>query len=126
MDSKSAGRNDAPIMARKHRKEFRTLYIGQWASRLQRKPSEIARAVGITESYLSLLISGDKKNPSATLLMDISEVLGISVNDLYRPPPTREVTGAVVQLRPDQLAVLGELLDTMKTRPGSQPRPPKK
>jgi transcriptional regulator with XRE-family HTH domain len=95
----------------KARKDLPPLYLGPWFARLGRKPSEIARKVGIEESYLSLLISGDKKNPSAAIVYAISEELGISMNDLYRHPPERDVTNAIVKLRPDQLSALSDLLD---------------
>ena len=95
----------------KARKDLPRLYLGPWFARLGRKPSEIARKVGIEESYLSLLISGDKKNPSAAIVYAISEELGISMNDLYRHPPERDVTNAIVKLRPDQLSALSDLLD---------------
>lgn len=108
------GPDDYPDMAKPHVKRLRTLYLGPWLARLGRRPSEVAKAVGVGESYLSLLISGDKRNPSGALLLAISEELGISVNDLYRRPPDHEVTEAVTQLRPDQLATLGSLLDQMK------------
>lgn len=112
--------NDYPGMARSPRPQYRPLFIGPWIIRLGRKPSEIAKAVGVGESYLSLLISGDKKNPSGALLLAISEELGISVNDLYRRPPSQEVTDAVTTLRPDQVAALGELLDSVRGK-----KPPK-
>lgn len=105
--------NDHRGMARKPAR-LRPLHIGLWISRLGRKPSEIAKAVGIGESYMSLLISGEKNNPSAALLLSISEELGITINDLYRRPPEREVTDQISQLRPDQIAALGDLLDTIK------------
>ena len=111
-----AGSEEYPDMARPHVKRLRTLHLGPWLARLGRKPSEIAKAVGVGESYLSLLISGDKKNPSGALLLAISEELGISVNDLYRRPPEHDVTDAITQLRPDQLATLGELLDKVKPK----------
>lgn len=48
----------------------------------QKTQKELASAVGITQGYLSLLESGDKKNPSITLLQRIAKELGITVNDL--------------------------------------------
>lgn len=97
-------------------KKVRTLHLGEWLSRLGRKPVELAKAIGVGESYISLLISGQKKNPSGALLLDISEFLGLSVNDLYEPPPPAETGNALKHLNPAQLAVLGTLLDKMKPR----------
>ena len=85
-------------------------------SALGRRPVDVAKAVEIGEPYLSQLISGEKRNPSAVLLFEISEVLGLSVNDLYRPPPAPGTTRALEGLSPGQMAVLGQLLDNMKNQ----------
>jgi transcriptional regulator with XRE-family HTH domain len=91
------------------------LYLGEWLSRLDRKPAEICKQVGITESYLSELISNKKKNPASHVMFAISELLGLAVNDLYRPPPPVSATAALDHLNPAQLAGLGALLDRIKT-----------
>jgi hypothetical protein len=70
----------------------------------------------VGESYISLLISGQKKNPSGGLLLDISEFLGLTVNDLFQPPPPPEASNAVEHMNPAQLAALGTLLNEIKTR----------
>lgn len=97
-------------------KSVRTLHLGEWLSRLDRKPVELAKAIGVGESYISLLISGKKNNPSGKLLLDISEFLSLTVNDLYKPPPPPAASDALNHLNPGQLAVLGTLLDQMKPR----------
>ncbi len=108
-------------MAKKGRTVYgrgkRKLYIGEWLSRLGRKPVELAKHLDVTEPYVSELISGKKDNPSHILLLDVSEWLGLTVNDLYRPPPDRLAVEAAQRLEPAQLAVLGRLLDDLK-RPG--------
>jgi len=97
-------------MARRPRK----LYIGEWIFRFSHKPVEIAKLANIGESYLSQLISGKKKNQSAAVLIDIANVLRISMDDLYQPPPPSSVAEATERLTPSQIAVLGRLLDNMK------------
>lgn len=104
-------------MARRPGRQFRRLYIGEWIVRLGRQQREIALAVGIGESYMSLLAAGTKKNPSGQLLFDISEILGVAVNDLYRPPPAAAALEAAESLSPQQIATLGRLLDTMNKFP---------
>lgn len=54
----------------------------EYRKQAQKTQKELASAVGITQGYLSLLESGDKKNPSITLLQRIAKELGITVNDL--------------------------------------------
>ena len=98
-------------MGKLPKRTYRPLYIGQWIIRLGRKPREVAAAAGIDESYLSNLISGEKRNPSAAVLFDISDVLGITVNDLYRPPPPASAVERAGELSPAQIAALGALLD---------------
>jgi transcriptional regulator with XRE-family HTH domain len=102
-------------------KRPRTFHLGEWLARLGRKPVELAKAVGVGESYISLLISGQKDNPSIRLLLDISEFLGLTINDLYRRPPPREASNALGHLSPAQLATLGTLLDEMKNRGPKKP-----
>lgn len=92
----------------------RRLYLGEWLARLGRTQAECARVAAITPTYVSELISQKKKDPSPAILLEISEWLGLTVNDLYRPPPPIEATAAVENLSPSQLAVLGNLLDQMK------------
>lgn len=92
----------------------RRLYLGQWLARLGRKQAECARALDLTPAYISEIVSGKKKNLSPALLLDLSEWLGLTVNDLYRAPPPIEATEAVDKLNPSQLATLGRLLDEMK------------
>jgi transcriptional regulator with XRE-family HTH domain len=103
----------APTQRRRRREPVRarTLYLGQWLAVLSRKPSEVARAINCNEGYLSLLISGkQKRNPSTELILDLSDELGVSVNALYNPPPTRDVAGEVGKLTTRQWAAFLEVL----------------
>ena len=103
-------RKQYPRMARRPKNPPK-LYIGEWIEHLgTKKPSEIAKEAGITESYLSLLISGEKDNPAAHYVKSISEAMGVSMNALYSRPPTRDVTDQVTKLAPELLAAMQELL----------------
>lgn len=91
------------------------IYLGEWLSVLGVRPVDVAKAVEVTESYLSELIAGTAKlNPSSALMFAISEFLGLSVNDLYRPPPPKSALQGSRALNPSQIAALGRLLDEMK------------
>lgn len=87
---------------------FRKLYIGEWLARLNLKPEHIAKEVGIQPSYLSDMISGKKKNPSARLLLAISEAMGVPMNDLYRAPPSTSQLEAIKDFSPDLLRRLSD------------------
>lgn len=63
------------------------LYLSEWMARLKKRPVDLARHLGVGESYISNLRSLRKSNPSLPLLIAISEFLGITVNDLCKPPP---------------------------------------
>lgn len=94
---------------------FRKLYIGEWLNRLGRRQNEAAEALAVTETYISELISGKKKNPHHTILYDLSEWLGLTINDLYRPPPPRAAVEAVdKRMSAADMAALGNLLDRVK------------
>lgn len=110
------GLADHPGMPRTVQKRTRTLYLGQWLRRLGRKQKEIADAAGVGESYISQLISNPRKGASPSVLLDISEELGISINDLYMPPPPADAVAAVGQLEPSQIAALGRLLEKLPPR----------
>jgi transcriptional regulator with XRE-family HTH domain len=93
--------------------QYRKLYLGEWLARLNMKAEHVAKEVDIQPSYLSMLISGEKKNPSARLLLAISEVMRVSVNDLYRPPPPAAQLESLKDLSPQ---LLNRLLEGQRTR----------
>jgi len=112
MDTQTHPANHADMPA-KSRVMFRKFYLGEWIARLQRSQVDVAEAVGIGKPYLSQLISGEKKNPSAALVLQLSEVLGVTVNDLYKPPPT---AASVESLRAYSPGVLQQLINQPKAK----------
>nr|DAF73210.1 MAG TPA: helix-turn-helix XRE-family like protein [Caudoviricetes sp.] len=44
--------------------------------------SELARQIGVSPSYITMLENGDKKNPSMEILLKISSALNINVSEL--------------------------------------------
>ena len=117
-ETASMARRQKPGLDTRRPAPLPDLQLGLWLARLGKKPSELAEAIGVTEGYVSLLISGDRKKPGIDLLFGISKFLGISIYALYKRPPERDVTDRVHQLRPDQLEALGALLDEIKKKPG--------
>lgn len=102
---------------RKPRNPSPHLFLGEWIIRLDRKRPELAVAVGITPTHMSEIISG-KKYPSPGLMFAIADELGITVDDLRRPPPPRLAVEAAERLAPNQLSALGALLNQIKKPPG--------
>jgi transcriptional regulator with XRE-family HTH domain len=90
------------------RPQYKKLHLGEWLARLNVKQADLARDVDITESYLSKLISGKKVNPAVSLLLQISDRLGLSVNDLYKQPPS---ISAIEDLKSFSPATVQQLLD---------------
>ena len=88
------------------RRQFRLLYIGQWIRALGKRPIDVVTATGLTESYLSLLISGKRKNPSAHVLATIAEYLEIPISYLYRPPPDQQFLEKAAEIDPSVLVRL--------------------
>jgi transcriptional regulator with XRE-family HTH domain len=105
-------------MSRIVEKLFKPLYVGEWvAGYLAKKglqQEDLAEAIGITDGYLSELMSGKKKNPSAHVLRAISEELGITINDFYNKPPSRSQLDRLKNLSPSDAATLTRLLDQSK------------
>ena len=91
MDSKRPI-SDHADMPGKAKPLFRALYVGEWITLMKKTREEICEGASIEKAYLAQLISGEKKNPSAKVVLGISEVLGVTVNDLYKKPPNTFVT----------------------------------
>jgi hypothetical protein len=84
------------------KQEHLPLHLGEWMSRFDARAVDIAKAAGVGQSYISSIISGKKPNPRFTILVKITDHLGISVNDLTRPPPPSEEFDRVRKLTPTQ------------------------
>jgi transcriptional regulator with XRE-family HTH domain len=79
------------------------LYLGQWLARLGIKPVELCRGTGLTDAYVSELISGKKINPSFNAIRDIADFLGVRIDELRRPPPPDDAVQSVGGLSPSTL-----------------------
>lgn len=83
-----------------------TYFIGPWLRALGHKQRDLVTAGILNEGYLSELISGGKRNPSAEIIMDIADFLGIPVDYLREPPPTPEFIQQASELDPEVLKKL--------------------
>ena len=89
--------------------------MGEWVAQSGRQQEDIAESAGITDAYLSELMSGKKKNPSAHVLFALSEELGITINDFYRKPPSQAQMNRLKNLSPSDAATLTRLLEQAKS-----------
>lgn len=76
------------------------LYLVDWIDAISTR-KEVAEAVGASVSYFANLKAGRKKNPSGELLFMISEFLGCTVNDFYRPPPAGHFIDTMAGFSPE-------------------------
>lgn len=87
-------------MAKAPKAAPRDLHLGPWLALFGATETQAGEAAGCGQSYIANLINGRKKNPSALILLRISEWLGVTVNDLYQPPPTRSEIAPMAKLSP--------------------------
>ncbi len=87
---------------------------------------DLARAAGISHSYLSEVEQG-KKMPSLKTLRNLCAALGISLAEFFAPEAEREpgippslqrLLDKAKLLSPEELAALEQLLDVWARRPG--------
>lgn len=74
-------------MGKRPQAQFRSLYLGDWIESMGYRQADVCKATGISQGYISNLSGGRKGNPSANILLRISEFIGITINDFYLPPP---------------------------------------
>jgi len=84
----------------RRRKEPVKLFIGEWIFALGMKASEVAKAAGYTEGYISQLITeSETKNPSFVAIYRIAKAMGIPVDCLTNPPPAKDALAEMLALR---------------------------
>lgn len=96
------------VPGRRPRRANPPAYVREWLRAFGLKPADVARAAEINEGYLSQLISGQKKNPSAGLLMDLAEVMPqpFHYTQFYRAPPDDAALRALASIDPALLPFL--------------------
>lgn len=97
-------------------KRLRRFYLGAWLKYLGHRQADLARATGLTESYISNLVNQQKEGPTPEVLLGISEALDITVNDLYSPPPTLEAAEAIREMTPAEQAALARALERLSAK----------
>ena len=104
----ASGFLDLP-MAKKPKLPPRPIFLGQWLELFEIDVTEAAKAGGVTQGYVSNIIANRKPNVNVMILLHISEMMGITINDMYLRPPTSEQTAAMVALSPQARESLVQL-----------------
>jgi hypothetical protein len=78
----------------------REIHLGAWLELLQTDVGEAAKFAGCGQPYMSNIIAGRKKNINVLYLLRLSEALGVTVNDFYRPLPSKAQLHTLQNLSP--------------------------
>jgi hypothetical protein len=82
--------------------------LGAWLEVFEKKNVEAARAAGVSDSYISEIISGKKNNPGLFVMLDLARWLGVSVEELMYPPPDPETLRKIRRFSPGTIERLNE------------------
>ena len=112
-----------PRMAKtaKKRKKYqpkaeRAPKLGKWMAALGVKAVDISKHLGCSEAYLSNLINNRvEKNPSIYFMLDLSDYLGVGINELFEDPPPPADVEPLGRLNRRQWAAILEV-QAMRTR----------
>lgn len=76
------------------------IYLGDWLNEFEISNGEAAEMAGCDQSYISNIVSGRKTNINVLILLRLSEKIGVTVNDFYRPLPNQSQLAALKNLSP--------------------------
>lgn len=96
-----------PSGMRKGRKaDVPKIHLGDWLEFFDIGATEAAEIAGVGQSYISNIVAGRKPNVNVLILYKLSEHLGVTINDLYRPLPSRSQLNALQDLSPKARAAI--------------------
>ena len=85
-----------------------TIYLGDWLAEFEIDNGTAAEMAGCDQSYISNIVANRKTNINVLILLRLSEKMGVTVNDFYRPLPNRSQLAALKNLSPKAQAKLLE------------------
>lgn len=88
--------------------ELSKIYLGDWLEAFQLDNGAAAKAAGCDQSYISNIVAGRKTNINVLILLRLSEAMGVTVNDFYRPLPNKSQLATLNALSPKAQAALLE------------------
>jgi plasmid maintenance system antidote protein VapI len=93
-------------MAKKQAGTEPRIYLADWLEEFQIGPTEAAEIAGVTQGYISNIAAGRKDNINVLILLKLSEHMGVTVNDFYRPLPSRSQLNTLKDLSPKARAAI--------------------
>lgn len=78
----------------------REIFLGDWIKFLDLKVVDVAKCAGCTQGYISNIARGAKDNINALYLLAISDMMGVTVNDLFKRPPPKSVVAQLESYSP--------------------------
>ncbi len=85
---------------------YQELHLGDWLTFFEIGPTEAAEIAGCTQGYISNMVGGRKDNINVLYLLRLSEHMGVTVNDFYRPLPSRNQLATLKNLSPKAQAAI--------------------
>lgn len=101
--------NTAPLqsdMGKLSEEEPPTIYLGDWLEFFEVDVTEAAEVAGCTQGYVSNIIANRKANINVLYLLKLSESIGVTINDFYRPLPKKSELAAFKKLSPKAQAAI--------------------
>lgn len=87
-------------MGKKPKPQPREIFLGDWIEFFDLKVIDVAKRAGCSQGYISNIIAGTKENINVLYLLAISEMMDISVNDLFLRPPAKAVIAQLESFSP--------------------------
>jgi transcriptional regulator with XRE-family HTH domain len=76
-------------MARRPNLPPRRIFLAEWINAIPGKDRKgAAHAADIDISHVNNICTGRKENPSSLVMFALAQYLGITIDDLYHPPPS--------------------------------------
>lgn len=93
-------------MAKEPGDEPPPIYLGDWLALFETTVGEAAEIAGCGQSYISNIIANRKSKINVLFLLRLSDELGVTINDFYRPLPNKSQLAALKNLSPKAQATL--------------------
>lgn len=95
-------------MAKPRKPVPREIFLGEWLEFFDIGASEAATIARCTQGYISNISRGARDNINTLYLLALSEEMGITVNDLFRRPPSKNQRAQLQGYSPEaQTSILG-------------------
>ena len=82
------------------------IYLGAWLEEFDVSVGKAAEIAGCDQSYISNIIANRKPNINVLYLLRLSDEMGVTVNDFYRPLPNKSQLAALKNLSAKAQATL--------------------